>query len=199
MKFSIASLLLVFPTYILAIVLYGEFCLPTCVTLRYFRAVTDSHQHYYMIERAEEYNQDAELSEDMVNRFFSDELPPAIAKQNNLWATRLKDPWGNPYRFVKNIQLENGETVPFGVYSLGSDQMSESCGNDPDDLNTWDESTGEFYNKQWEKEIHNECLVGGVYVTMFLYLGFFAIKGLAGVARKSPKPNDNSGANPGVN
>jgi general secretion pathway protein G len=45
------------------------------------------------------------------------------------------DPWGNPYHYVTSPNLERG----YGLYSNGSDGVSNSDGNDPDDWNSWSE------------------------------------------------------------
>jgi type II secretion system protein G len=46
------------------------------------------------------------------------------------------DGWGNAYVYVLDADLPGG----FGVYSCGRDGVTASNGNDPDDLNTWDNS-----------------------------------------------------------
>src|SRR5687768_4202115 len=48
----------------------------------------------------------------------------------------LKDGWGNPYVYV----LPGPGSNRFGIYSLGKDGASKSGGNDPDDINTWNDS-----------------------------------------------------------
>lgn len=52
------------------------------------------------------------------------------------------DPWGNSYRFVRN-QISGKDS--FGVYSVGRDGRSDSAGSDTDDLNSWDDTSGEIY------------------------------------------------------
>ena len=44
------------------------------------------------------------------------------------------DPWDNPIFYFVDDELPNG----FGVYSCGPDGISDSEGNDPDDVNNWD-------------------------------------------------------------
>ncbi len=51
------------------------------------------------------------------------------------------DPWGNPYQII--IRDSSNETKEVGVYSKGRDGISESTGNDPDDINSWDNT------RQW--------------------------------------------------
>jgi hypothetical protein len=59
------------------------------------------------------------------------------------------DPWGNEYQFVESKLLEERESfihgegsgicrlAGVGVYSLGKDGVSETNGDDPDDINFW--------------------------------------------------------------
>jgi general secretion pathway protein G len=43
------------------------------------------------------------------------------------------DAWGNPYQYIAP-SFYNGE---FALFSLGRDGVSQSNGNDPDDINNW--------------------------------------------------------------
>ena len=46
------------------------------------------------------------------------------------------DPWNHEYQYI--VPAPNG-IQPYGVYSFGKDGISNSNGNDPDDLNSWSE------------------------------------------------------------
>jgi hypothetical protein len=54
--------------------------------------------------------------------------------------TAFLDPWGHEYIYVYPCDYSN---CSYGIYSLGPDGVSETGGDDPDDLNSWDE------NKLW--------------------------------------------------
>ena len=63
-----------------------------------------------------------------------------------LWIlSRPRDMWGNPYRFRRDISLPGGTTIDFGIYSVGEDGVSASAGDDPDDLNSWNDACWEYY------------------------------------------------------
>ena len=43
------------------------------------------------------------------------------------------DPWGLPYSYILDSDLPEG----YGLFSRGSDGISRTVGNDPDDFNSW--------------------------------------------------------------
>ena len=67
-----------------------------------------------------------------------EENPDFAFDEYNLADLPSNDSWGNPFQFV-----ELNETGIYGcdsilhVYSMGSDGVSLSDGNDPDDINSW--------------------------------------------------------------
>ncbi len=96
------------------------------------------------------------------------------------------DPWGNPYQCVATPKGPNDERVPyghvlewgepflwpsngiadgdtaenacFGFFAFGEDGITNSNGNDPDDLNSWDFKSGRFYRDrraQHQRDEHN--------------------------------------------
>jgi len=50
----------------------------------------------------------------------------------------IRDMWGNVIIYVGN------DGSSFELYSKGKDGLSHSNGNDPDDINTWDQSMGSY-------------------------------------------------------
>lgn len=48
--------------------------------------------------------------------------------------TTACDFWGQPYQYFRDRRLSGG----YGIYSFGQDRSSDSRGNDPDDLCTWE-------------------------------------------------------------
>ena len=44
-----------------------------------------------------------------------------------------RDPWGSPYQYTTSVP----DGQQFGLYSFGPDRISQSRGNDLDDLNSW--------------------------------------------------------------
>ena len=43
------------------------------------------------------------------------------------------DPWGTPYQYIAPTSYVSA----FALFSLGRDGVSQSNGNDPDDINNW--------------------------------------------------------------
>ena len=75
------------------------------------------------------------------------DLPEDV--RDELWFTSFMregytDSWHNPYRIVS--EQRNG-TRWLGVYSTGRDGVSESKGNDPDDINSWGQDGFNYYPK----------------------------------------------------
>ena len=58
------------------------------------------------------------------------------------------DLWGQPYKCRRHIVMPDGTVTESGIYSLGEDGISTSNGNDPDDLNSWDEQCYSFYRRR---------------------------------------------------
>lgn len=63
---------------------------------------------------------------------------PKDARWSKIMDAPLKDPWGNPYRYVAGDGVPEG----FGFYSCGPDGVSSSLGHDPDDRNSWEDPDG---------------------------------------------------------
>ena len=76
---------------------------------------------------------------------------PATYPENKRWQKimdrMILDPWNQPYQYVA---IPDGESIDqrpsssfdgLGLYSFGPDGMSNSRGSDPDDYNSWDESS----------------------------------------------------------
>jgi hypothetical protein len=90
------------------------------------------------------------VTEDEINQWFAGTLNPnhPATKDFSYFDSRL-DPWGHPYRCVSPKASPDGQsTHDVGVYSMGQDGVSESNGNDPDDINSWDDHHRRFYLDQ---------------------------------------------------
>ena len=76
-------------------------------------------------------------------------------------------------RHLQIIENENGdlrrEAGRILVYSMGSDGKSESNGNDPDDINSWDDHHLVFYRNKIEQLERNRNLKRSVCLTPFLH------------------------------
>ena len=58
---------------------------------------------------------------------------------------------------------------------LGRDGVSQSKGNDPDDLNSWDKETGEFYRAEIRSENRKQYAINGLFLTPFTYIAMLGI------------------------
>jgi len=66
-----------------------------------------------------------------------------------LWLlSQSVDPWGHSYKCRRNVVMPDGTVTDSGIYSLGEDGVSASNGDDPDDLNSWDDQCYSFYSRR---------------------------------------------------
>lgn len=72
-----------------------------------------------------------------------------------------QDMWGNPYRCVR---ITEGGSTRLGVYSSGEDGISRSLGNDPDDLNSWNENGRSHYEKKDRAAALRACGMMSLYL-----------------------------------
>jgi len=81
-----------------------------------------------------------------------------IAAKNELLSVvaQSPDPWGNPYQVLNFDSSAQSSDDLIHVYSFGEDGATDSQGNDPDDINTWDSESGSVYRRRvnlyWEKQ-----------------------------------------------
>lgn len=57
------------------------------------------------------------------------------------------DPWGHSYRWFA-LDSPKDSTPDFQIYTLGEDGTSASKGNDPDDINSWDDHHDSYYMRK---------------------------------------------------
>ena len=66
-----------------------------------------------------------------------------------LWSGAEFDAWGRPLQVMDPRKPTSDATKSkFGVYSTGVDGRSESFGNDPDDINSWDNHHDAYYQRR---------------------------------------------------
>ena len=94
----------------------------------------------------------------------SEEEQPLLGPQPEL------DAWKHPYRCVRDIRGADEAQIAVGAYSLGEDGVSNSNGNDPDDLNSWDPDCFEIYANRLTVRTWSFFAVKGLFSALCLYL-----------------------------
>lgn len=117
------------------------------VSYRFVRAVSDARILKSHIEMIESRHPNIEVSEDLINQWLASELPTYHPYGVDFYIEAQRDPWGNPYKFVRDVPIPGVQIEPVGVYSMGRDGVSTTNGDDPDDLNTWDEDCHVWYQR----------------------------------------------------
>jgi hypothetical protein len=159
MTFSLRTLMLLFPALIVSYAL-AQGCWPGVVSSSGGRPIWSREnlqlRHFQRI--AEEILPPASLLPlvPTIDGYFQRKatIPPTLdaAWDAHFGKSLLLDSWGQPYRCV-----ERDNRVQF--YSCGQDGITQSAGNDPDDLNSWDEHAAEFYINQFrESELRKKRL-----------------------------------------
>ncbi len=91
----------------------------------------------------------------------------------------LSDCWEQPYRCVcldaKHQVVDESQAVEIGFYSVGEDGVSQTSGNDPDDLNSWS-STDAYYAQRHQAIVLREMRLQALKF-LPLSLGIFALVG----------------------
>lgn len=128
------------------------------------------------ITRADPADDSNPIPEAVVNQWLAGELPandPAAARLNKHPGV---DPWGNPLVFKRRLRLADGRVESVAVFSRGRDGVSRSRGNDPDDLNSWDETCNRPYIAEINRRNRIYDAAAVALLTPFVYLGLLAIR-----------------------
>lgn len=83
--------------------------------------------------------------------------------------SRELDAWGNPYYCRRNVVMSDGTLVPVGVYSTGRDGVTQSDGNDTDDINSWDPQSAAWYGRQARLSITVYRVIVGLFLMPLVY------------------------------
>ena len=103
------------------------------------------------------------------------ELPISLdtLRESPMWPTinRSADAWGRPIQIIESdLKSNNGHDCGVHVFSFGSDGVSATLGNDPDDINTWDDHHYAYYNSQIRNEEMLARLGQSIWLAPLLYL-----------------------------
>lgn len=191
MRFSLRTLLLMFPALIVSYALaYG--CASRMQTRHTVGPTvwSESRKSLNLIQSNSFHSQAAFGASNashaqLVNKWFRGEINqlPQNLKRIGLETLDRQDIWGKPFCCVL-LQDESpynpGSLIRYlGFYSCGEDGLSQSAGNDPDDLNSWNRMSGDIYfQRQLEKErkrVYWEALwllpfTGGFLIACWLFI-----------------------------
>jgi hypothetical protein len=148
MRFSLRTLLLLFPALIVS---YGLAWLITMGLVEHPRLPKpvgwSSHDYnilYGYMEQPVQLVNGAQFDWRKLNDYFAGKLPASDSEYSwhSLRYPRTTDIQGNHYFCVPlNAEYSPGPDLSkprcFGFYSVGQDGLSASCGEDPDDTNSW--------------------------------------------------------------
>lgn len=176
MRFTIRHLLLVFLAYQLAIFLGGVQDWGIRTIWRHTSAAFEIR----CIMMASAYHDKtilAQIPSDVLDKWLAGNLNEKERAKHGLEDFPVLDPWGRPYRYVRDMTLPDRAVVDFGVYSLGEDGKSTSNGNDPDDISSWVPYPDNvaYYSQKVRTEYRWERAIRGAYLTPFVYIGIVGI------------------------
>ncbi len=84
-----------------------------------------------------------------------------------------RDPWDQPYVFV---HLSNStRNIHTGIYSKGQDRISNSNGNDADDINSWNDYSDSFYSYAIASRQRRTTVLQAMTLTPLIYLGILMV------------------------
>ena len=177
-QLNIIHLLLIVPTFLVVGVMLASSRLPYYYWSRAFHEV---NQLYSTIQLA---STEAEISQQAIEVWLDGSMGNNHRLRASLGESPDKDPWGNPYRCVE--RSADGKDR-LGVYSLGRDGISESNGNDMDDLNSWSDDSFRWYQNDINRRERIDIAVQAGVITALLYGFFLLLKGAVGPDKSSGK------------
>ena len=200
-RYTIGHLLLIPPAFFLAVLLVQlwDWEFGPLVTYRHSRAFIGMNSVQIVIVCSDvSVGPEAAIPEDVINQWLAGQLPANNPATQALREHPGLDPWGNPYRCVRNVKLPEGGMQSIGVYSMGRDGVSETNGNDPDDLNSWDRDCSDWYIRDINRRNRISNGTYGAALTPLVYFGLIVCGRLFGLFRAptygaSPTDRPNSG------
>jgi hypothetical protein len=172
---TLTRLLLVFPAYLLGMILARAW--ESCIVIscyHYTFALNDVRNAGLQLSDIEKHYGPEALDQPVVEQWLANTLPADDPAWRLLVERQDLDPWGNPYRCVQDLRHQDGTHITIGVYSTGRDGVSQTHGNDPDDLNSWDEHTGAYDRAEIAESDRKQSVIQGLYVAPFVYIGLLA-------------------------
>jgi hypothetical protein len=142
---------------------------------RYMFALNGVRNAYLQLAYIEETYGPQALEKTVIDQWLANSLPANHSAWRLLVERQDLDPWGNPYRCVQNLSRQDGMRVPVGVFSTGRDGVSQTQGNDADDLNSWDDQTDSFYRAEIAEYDRKQSVFQGLFIAPFTYIALLAV------------------------
>jgi hypothetical protein len=108
------------------------------------------------------------LTVDSLQRWLEAKTLQTDPREIPRFSTPKNDPWGNPFQVGDRLD-ENGERQ-FVVYSFGRDGLSNTNGNDPDDINSWSDDPVAHYQREARRESQVDRMSFAVPLMFILYI-----------------------------
>ena len=170
MRFTIAQILLLFPAYCIAFACVPFLGMRPLGTPRFVRAYSDVRMAETNILSARQEHWGSKISDDDIDRWLAGTLSPQELIDLQLYENLdMIDPWGRPYVYIHRDDPENEDPAVVRVYSLGRDGVSKSQGNDPDDINNWDEDCYRYYVDEITLRYRMQYAVTAIPLTFLTY------------------------------
>ncbi|GEM_PF-4288213 len=112
----------------------------------------------------------SDSSLDDINDWLAGDLSSDSPLAKDLLESPGKDPWGNPYRCIRYRHSYMDETRTVGFYSTGQDGVTNTSGNDADDLNSWNPECRQWYVRDINARRRSQILVNGILLTPIVYV-----------------------------
>jgi hypothetical protein len=143
MKFTTRQFLLLPIVFIVNAWLVSQFAFPALRTYSWQRESNSVLHAQEWIESAVRYCNQANIAvtDQTIDDWICHRLPPDHPAAQILMDPPRQDSWGNPYRTQARKSLDDKPRV----YSTGEDGHSNSDGNDPDDIRSWDDKRWRWY------------------------------------------------------
>ena len=164
MRFTIRHLMLFPPAFLLNTWLVGYFAFPPLRTLSWQRETNSVRHAQQWIDDAVRHckHNNITVTDKTFNDWIDNRLSPDDPAADILMDPPRPDAWGNPYR----IQPRQSPDEKPRVYSTGEDGLSNSDGNDPDDIPSWDEERWRWYShRQFTSEM-SFCMIVSALITV---------------------------------
>jgi hypothetical protein len=164
---TIGRLLVVLLSFVAAACIVALF--PPLITYKWDVARTEVYNISRRVTDACRILGEAEVSADAVNDWLAGKLPSDHPLAKEMGESPHKDPWENLYRCIRFVHSDDGEARTLGVYSMGRDGVSETDGNDTDDLNSWNSESHQWYIHDIKTQRLREGLTKAVLLTPIVY------------------------------